>query len=57
MVKSDFLANFEPIKHVQINKNLNILEVKITQISQKSPNSDKNGDIFGFLSNLRKIFD
>ena len=48
MVKSDFLANFEPIKHVQINKNLNMFEVKITQISQKLPNWGKNGDIFGF---------
>ena len=51
MVKSDFLANFEPIKHVQINKNLNILEVKITQISQNIilPNSGKNGDVFWVL--------
>ena len=49
MVKSDFLANFEPIKHVQINKNLNMFEVKITQISRLLPNSGKNGDVFWVL--------
>ena len=48
MVKSDFLANFEPIKHIQINKNLNMFEVKITQNSRKLPKSGKNGDSFGF---------
>ena len=50
MVKSDFFANFKPIKHIQINENLNMFEVGITQISQELPNSGKNGKIFGFYS-------